>query len=310
MLVRHCQQQILSDVWTRSCLRHFLLEFIGTALFLLISLSAVLILPAPTGKLQLDPKMESGQGSLCHLCNISNQSNLSERMSARNQCNQNIHLTPLSVQSLGYLQVALVFGLSVAVAAICVGGEVSLNPAVTVAMALNLRLHLWRALLYVIGQLLGGVASAALLLGLTRDVTPALNKVAPGVQLHLAVAIEALAAFQLVLVVLATVDANLSPIVCNLLVGLSVSLGHLMAVGATGCGMNPARSFGPAIITLDFNNHWVFWAGPGLGACLAVICNDLLLRPRWHHLRDWWSELKQLYVMTNKEQQVVLSHCP
>ncbi|XP_074552445.1 aquaporin-1-like [Halichoeres trimaculatus] len=174
-------------------------------------------------------------------------------------------------------------------------------------MALTLRLRLWRATLYLIGQLLGGVASAALLRGLTGDVTPALNKVALGVPLQLAVIVETLATFQLVLVVLTT--THLPADMSHLFVGLSVSLGHLMAVSTTGCGMNPARSFGPAVITLDFSNHWVFWAGPFLGACLAVLFNDLLLRPRWRHPRDWWAELKELYVVMDKQQQVALSHC-
>uniref|UniRef100_A0A3P8SJU9 Uncharacterized protein n=1 Tax=Amphiprion percula TaxID=161767 RepID=A0A3P8SJU9_AMPPE len=191
------------------------------------------------------------------------------------------------------LQVVLVFGLSVAMAAVCVGGGVHLNPAVTIAMALTLRLHLWRAVLYVIGQLLGGVASAALMLVLTGDVTP----VSAGVWLHQAVVVEMLVTLQLVLVVMATTDVPLPAVVPPLLVGLAVSLGHLVAVSSTGCGMNPARSFGPAVIALDFTDHWVFWAGPGLGACLAALLNDLLLRPRWHRPGDWWAELKRLHVL-------------
>uniref|UniRef100_A0A3P8SL11 Uncharacterized protein n=1 Tax=Amphiprion percula TaxID=161767 RepID=A0A3P8SL11_AMPPE len=148
------------------------------------------------------------------------------------------------------LQVVLVFGLSVAMAAVCVGGGVHLNPAVTIAMALTLRLHLWRAVLYVIGQLLGGVASAALMLVLTGDVSA-------GVWLHQAVVVEMLVTLQLVLVVMATTDVPLPAVVPPLLVGLAVSLGHLVAVSSTGCGMNPARSFGPAVIALDFTDHWV-----------------------------------------------------
>uniref|UniRef100_A0A3B5A3G0 Aquaporin-1-like n=1 Tax=Stegastes partitus TaxID=144197 RepID=A0A3B5A3G0_9TELE len=199
------------------------------------------------------------------------------------------------------LQVVLIFGLSVAMAAVCVGGDVHLNPAVTIAMALTLRVPLWRAALYVIGQLLGGVASAALLLALTGDVSA-------GVWLYQAVAVETLVTLQLILVVMATTDVPLPTVAPPLLVGLAVSLGHLVALSSTGCGMNPARSFGPAVITLDFTDHWVFWAGPGLGACLAALLNDLLLRPRWRRPGDWWAELKRLHVLTEKQQQVALSH--
>ncbi|XP_035813057.1 aquaporin-1 isoform X1 [Amphiprion ocellaris] len=305
MLISRCLHLILTDIITPSCLHHLLLEFLGTALFLSASLSGVLMLPA---------------------AGLDQPTNQSAPFAAQSG------LVPVLPEC--PLQVVLVFGLSVAMAAVCVGGGVHLNPAVTIAMALTLRLHLWRAVLYVIGQLLGGVASAALMLVLTGDVTPALNQVslAPpwspgsqsesrifhdsrvcvqvsaGVWLHQAVVVEMLVTLQLVLVVMATTDVPLPAVVPPLLVGLAVSLGHLVAVSSTGCGMNPARSFGPAVIALDFTDHWVFWAGPGLGACLAALLNDLLLRPRWHRPGDWWAELKRLHVLSEKQQQVALSH--
>uniref|UniRef100_A0A3B3Z5S6 Uncharacterized protein n=1 Tax=Poecilia mexicana TaxID=48701 RepID=A0A3B3Z5S6_9TELE len=207
------------------------------------------------------------------------------------------------------LQVVLVFGLSVAMAALSMGGAVHLNPAVSIAMALTLRLRLWRAALYMIGQLLGGVASAALLLGLMGDVAPAVNQVSvPPTANQRAVTVETLITLQLVLVVMVTTELSLPEVATPLLVGLTVSLGHL--VGVTGCGMNPARSFGPAAVTLDFRNHWVFWAGPIVGACVAALLNDLLLRPRWRCPGDWWAELKQLHVLTDKQQQGALTQLP
>ncbi|XP_051249637.1 aquaporin-1 [Dicentrarchus labrax] len=132
-------------------------------------------------------------------------------------------------------------------------------------------------------------------------------QVRPGVRLHQAVAMETLVTLQLVLVVLATVDIPRAAVGSPLRAGLAVSLGHLVAVSATSCGMNPARLFGPAVVPLDFNNHWVFWVGPALGACLAALLNNLLLRPCWRHSGNWWAELKQLYVLTDKQQQGVLS---
>lgn len=146
MFVSRCLRLVLRDILSQSCLHHFLLEFVGTALFLFASLSAVLIkadlrLTAPTNHSR-PPEGPPPSGFVA---------------------------CPL--------QVVLVFGLSVAMVALTVGGAVHLNPAVSIAMALTLRLRLWRAALYVIGQLLGGVASAALLLGLMGDVAPAVNQV-------------------------------------------------------------------------------------------------------------------------------------
>uniref|UniRef100_A0A3B3Z625 Uncharacterized protein n=1 Tax=Poecilia mexicana TaxID=48701 RepID=A0A3B3Z625_9TELE len=280
MFVSRCLRLVLRDILSQSCLHHFLLEFVGTALFLSASLSAVLIKAdlGSTGPTNHSRPPEGPPPSGCPL------------------------------------QVVLVFGLSVAMAALSMGGAVHLNPAVSIAMALTLRLRLWRAALYMIGQLLGGVASAALLLGLMGDVAPAVNQVSvpptvsSGVRLYQAVTVETLITLQLVLVVMVTTELSLPEVATPLLVGLTVSLGHL--VGVTGCGMNPARSFGPAAVTLDFRNHWVFWAGPIVGACVAALLNDLLLRPRWRCPGDWWAELKQLHVLTDKQQQGALTQLP
>uniref|UniRef100_A0A3Q2FDA0 Aquaporin-1-like n=1 Tax=Cyprinodon variegatus TaxID=28743 RepID=A0A3Q2FDA0_CYPVA len=225
MFVFRFLRLVLRDVFSQSCLHQFLLEFVGTALFLSAS-------PLTSGLVTSSP--------VCPL------------------------------------QVVLVFGLSVSMAALSVGGAVHLNPAVSLAMALTLRLRLWRAVLYMVGQLLGGVASA---LSFPSDST-ACVQVSSGVRLHQAFTVEALITLQLVLVVMVTAEVPLPVGATPLLVGLTVSLGHLVAVGATGCGMNPARSFGPAAVTLNFKDHWVFWAGPILGACVAALLNDLLLRPR------------------------------
>ncbi|XP_043530611.1 aquaporin-1-like [Chiloscyllium plagiosum] len=68
--------------------------------------------------------------------------------------------------------------------------------------------------------------------------------------------------------------------------GVSVTLGHLVAIGFTGCSMNPARSLGSAVITTNFSQHWIFWVGPMLGGVLAVIVYNLLLRAKRIRCRD------------------------
>lgn len=151
MFVCRCLRLVLRDVLSQSCLHHFLLEFVGTVLFLSASLSAILI-----------------KADLRSAGVLTNHSRPSEGPPPSGL---------VAVSPACPFQVVLVFGLSVALASLSVGGAVHLNPAVSIAMALTLRLRLWRAVLYVIGQLLGGVVSAALLLGLTGDVSPAVNQV-------------------------------------------------------------------------------------------------------------------------------------
>ncbi|KAG8438778.1 hypothetical protein GDO86_005103, partial [Hymenochirus boettgeri] len=54
----------------------------------------------------------------------------------------------------------------------------------------------------------------------------------------------------------------------------------------TGCGMNPARSFGSAVVAKNFSNHWIFWVGPMIGGAAAAIIYDFILAPRTSDLTD------------------------
>ena len=62
----------------------------------------------------------------------------------------------------------------------------------------------------------------------------------------------------------------------SLTIGLTVSLCHLVAIPFTGCSLNPARSFGPAVVQGLFDHHWIFWLGPISGGIMAAF-NHLFL---------------------------------
>ncbi|XP_029428092.1 aquaporin-5-like [Rhinatrema bivittatum] len=196
--------------------------------------------------------------------------------------------------------IALAFGLSLAVVSYWVaplsGGH--LNPAITVAMVVAARIRPVWALGYVLSQLLGAIVASASLYGLMpagqarKDL--GVNKFSPGVTQLQALGIEASTSFQLVLCVFATSDRLRDPLKSgHLIVGLSVTLGHLVAIRYTGCGMNPARSLGPAVITSVFTHHWVYWIGPICGGLLAAILHDIILVPKWKSIRDWLRMLRK-----------------
>ncbi len=175
--------------------------------------------------------------------------------------------------------VALAHGLAIAVLVAATakisGGHI--NPAVTFAAVVTRRMKVGPGLLYVAAQLLGAVVAALLLdavvlssfegsLGAHSLNTEALSSDGAGV------VVEIILTFLLVFVVFATaIDkrgmANLAPIA----IGLAVLIDHFVGVPLTGASMNPARSFGPALVANEWSDHWVYWVGPLAGGALAAL---------------------------------------
>ncbi|KAM4881349.1 aquaporin-6 [Thomomys bottae] len=182
------------------------------------------------------------------------------------------------------LQVAITFNLATATA-VQVSWKTSgahANPAVTLAFLVGSYISLPRAMAYVAAQLAGATVGAALLYGLTPGNvrgTLGINVVQNSTSTGQAVAVELILTLQLVLCVFASTDnrhARGSPAA---MIGTSVALGHLIGIYFTGCSMNPARSFGPAVIVGKFTVHWIFWVGPLTGAVLASLIYNFILFP-------------------------------
>ncbi|KAM4702069.1 aquaporin-2-like [Discoglossus pictus] len=183
----------------------------------------------------------------------------------------------------GVLQIALTFGLGIGTLVQAVGhiSGAHLNPAVTFAFLISAQISFAQAVFYIIAQMLGAVVASAFLYELAPpDIIGSFGVNGPvnGVSNGQAFAIEIVLTLQLVLCIFASTDGRRndntgSPAIS---IGLSVTLGHLLGIYYTGCSMNPARSFGPALITGHFDNHWIFWVGPLTGAaCGCLIYNHL-----------------------------------
>ncbi|KAK3607001.1 hypothetical protein CHS0354_023399 [Potamilus streckersoni] len=181
------------------------------------------------------------------------------------------------------VQIALAFGLGVSTV-VWIIGHVSgghINPAVTCAMLITRRISLARGFLYIVGQLFGAIAGA----GILKFVTPTERQgslgctlISPGVNYAMCVGVEFCISFILVLTVFASCDKRRKDLGGSfpLTIGMSVTMCHLFAVKYTGSSMNPARSYGPAVVMGMWTDHWVYWVGPILGGVLAGLLYDVV----------------------------------
>jgi aquaporin Z len=147
-----------------------------------------------------------------------------------------------------------------------------LNPAVTLAFALRGDFPWRRVPGYIVIQLIAAV-TAVLVLRLMFGDVGSLGATTPGTGFSdlQAVGVELLLTIGLVSTILGTASSaqNLGPL-SALAVGGYIVLAGLWSSPVSGASMNPARSFGPALVTGDFGTYWVYLAGPLLGAAVAV----------------------------------------
>jgi len=174
---------------------------------------------------------------------------------------------------LGLVGVALATGFAYAVMVTVTlpvsGGH--LNPAVTVALWLTKKVEVKAALLYIPTQL----AAAALAALLVRLLLPGMAGLhssygAPQISGILtdtqAVAIEALLTLFLVTAFFGTVISSEAPKLGGLWVGLVLAVAVLVGGPLTGAALNPARAFGPSLVSGVWQGHLLYWVGPIIGA--------------------------------------------
>jgi aquaporin-4 len=182
------------------------------------------------------------------------------------------------------VQISLAFGLIVATMvwslAHISGGHI--NPAVTVGMLVARRISIVRAVLYVFAQCAGALAGAAALHGLTPESLHGqfgVTSVNPMLSKEQGFGVEFVITFVLVLTVFSCCDDKRTDLngSAPLTIGLAVAVCHLFAIKYTGSSMNPARSFGPSVVTSNWTDHWVYWAGPMFGGMTAGLLYELFL---------------------------------
>lgn len=185
--------------------------------------------------------------------------------------------------ALGHVGVALTFGLVVAMMVASVGhiSGAHINPAVTVAFAL-FRHFPWRAVpAYVAAQLAGAAAGAAVLDALFGRGEAALGATSPAGGAMQSLGLEVLLSATLMFVITAVAtDTRAVGEFAALAIGAAVAVGALWGGPISGASMNPARSFGPALLAGAWQAHWLYWLGPLIGAALGAGAYRLLHAPR------------------------------
>ncbi|MBA3585488.1 MAG: aquaporin family protein [Gemmatimonadetes bacterium] len=193
----------------------------------------------------------------------------------------------------GLGMVALSFGLVIAVVIYAFGttSGAHINPAVTLSLAVTGRFP-WREVLpYITAQLAGAVAGGLLIIAAFGTDAADLGgagstTLADGVSYGSGIVAEALATFLLVSAIMAlAVDRRAPGGWAGLIIGLSVTCAIIVMGPFTGASLNPARTFGPYLVTSLFGGDtpWsefpLYWIGPVIGGAAAAFTYDLVARP-------------------------------
>lgn len=181
----------------------------------------------------------------------------------------------------GYVLTALAFGLVIVAMAYSVGNVSGchINPAVSIGMLVAGRMKIGEFVGYVIAQVLGAIAGAGILKGVfsmadLTDKTGALgsNALANG-SIGASLIIEVILTFVFVFAILGVTSKVKNGAVAGIVIGLTLTLVHILGIGLTGTSVNPARSLGPALLAGGdaLKCVWVFIVAPLVGGALAAV---------------------------------------
>lgn len=179
-----------------------------------------------------------------------------------------------------YVLTALAFGLAIVAMAYSIGNVSGchVNPAVSLGVLLTGGMSQKDFWGYVISQFIGGIVGAVLV-GVICGFDSGMG--ANGLynnNVSISLLVEILLTFVFVLAVLGATSKIENAHMAGLVIGLSLTLVHILGIHFTGTSVNPARSFGPALFAggAALTNVWVFIVAPLVGGALAAVCWNFL----------------------------------
>ena len=176
--------------------------------------------------------------------------------------------------ALGAVGVSLVFGLIIMVMVYATGhlSGAHINPAVTLAFTATRHFPGRDAVAYIGAQVAGATLGAAVLLAVWTDKPADLGATVPSVGAGSALVYEViLTAFLMFVIMAVATDTRAVGAAAAIAIGGTVGLDALFGGAVTGASMNPARSFGPALMAGEWDDFWLYIVGPILGAALGAL---------------------------------------
>lgn len=191
-------------------------------------------------------------------------------------------MTNASTGELTHVGVAITFGLIILVMIAAVGhiSGAHFNPAVTVAFALTRHFPWHDVVFYAAGQVIGAILGALTLRLLFGDVATLGATIPSGTPLQ-SFGLEILLTAVLMFVIISVATDNRavgSP--AAIAIGFTVMLDALWGGPISGASMNPARSLGPALVAGVWDDQWIYWLAPIVGACLGATLYQYLRKPK------------------------------
>jgi aquaporin Z len=188
---------------------------------------------------------------------------------------------------IGLLGIALAHAVALSVmvsATMSISGG-HLNPAVTLGLLVARRIDPASAAAYIVTQL-ASASLAALIVklllpaGAVRSALLGVPVIASSVTMGQAIGIEAVLTFFLMTAVFGTAVSPEAPRIAGFGIGLVLLFDILVGGPLTGAAMNPARAFGPALVSGQWLGHVAYWVGPIAGAIVAALLWQYLLLPK------------------------------
>jgi aquaporin Z len=190
-------------------------------------------------------------------------------------------------KNIGFLGIALAFGLSVLVMVYAIGriSGCHINPAITIAMLINGKIPSKDAIIYIFMQCVGAIFASMVLLAIMTGLPG--YEVAPGnlgangygadylggYSLTSAFITEVVMTFIFLMVIFGATSSKAPAGFAGIAIGLSLAMIHMVSIPITGTSVNPARSLGPALVAggTALSQLWLFIIAPVIGAIIAAV---------------------------------------